>query len=75
MIGGINTPVEVMMTWPPPDLVNPVTRPATIMFLSCTLAPISIGLSFVRLWVRVRQQKNAGWDDWLMAIATVSGLS
>ena len=71
MIGGINTPLAVVLTWPTPDPVNPVTRPATILVLTCILGPISIGLSLARLWVRVHHQKNADWDDWLMGVATV----
>lgn len=72
MPGGIHPPLRVILSWPKPNYVNPVTRPNTVLFVACIYGPLTILLLFARLWVRVRMQRSAGWDDWLMIAALVS---
>jgi hypothetical protein len=71
MPGGLYAPPEVMLTWPTPNLVNPEMRPNTLLYLGCVLGPVTVIMLCVRLWVRIRLQRNPGWDDWLMVAATV----
>jgi hypothetical protein len=74
MPGGLNPPPEVLLSWPAPNFINPERHPDTLLYISCIWGPITIIMLFVRMWVRLIQQRNAGWDDWLMVAATVSGL-
>lgn len=72
MPGGLHAPIEVLLSFPAPNFVNPETRPNTVLFIACIGGPITVLLLFVRLWVRIFHQRNPGWDDWLMLVATVS---
>ena len=71
MPGGIHPPLEVKLSWPKPNFENPTLRPDTVLWLSCILGPVTVGLLLVRLWVRIFHQRSPGWDDWLMLAATV----
>jgi hypothetical protein len=71
MPGGIQFPLEEFLKWPAGNYDNPITRPKHILILSCVLGPISVAVLFARLWVRMRMQRNAGLDDWLMLAALV----
>jgi hypothetical protein len=71
MPGGLHPPLEVMLSWPTPNYINPVTQPKAIPILACVLGPLAVCLLFTRLWVRIRMQRNAGADDWLMVVALV----
>jgi hypothetical protein len=72
MPGGIQIPLVQWLIWPAPNYKNPDTKPSYVLITSCILGPISIAILFARLWVRVRLQRNAGLDDWLMLAALVS---
>ena len=72
MPGGINVPLNVIASWPAPNYKDPVTQPKYVLIFSFVIGPISIVLLCARLWVRIRMQHNAGWDDWLMLAAAVS---
>jgi hypothetical protein len=72
MPGGIQPPLDVLLNWPIPNYVDPPTKPSYVLIVACVLGPISIALLFARLWVRVRLQRNAGLDDWLMLASLVS---
>ena len=71
MPGGIHPPLDVILSWPKPNNINPETRPDTVVILACILGPITVALLFIRLWVRIVQQRSPGLDDWLMLTATV----
>jgi hypothetical protein len=66
MPGGLHPTIEIFLTWPRPNYIDPVTKPKYVLVLSCILGPISLALLLVRFWVRLRIQQNPGWDDWLM---------
>lgn len=72
MPGGIHPPLDVKLSWPKPNYVDPVLRPNSIMLLACIMGPITVVMTLVRMWVRVFHQRCAGWDDWLMFAALVS---
>ena len=74
MPGGLNPPLEVILSWPAPNFVNPETKGNTLVLIACIWGPLTIVLLFVRLWVRIFHQRNPGWDDWLMLAAIVSQL-
>lgn len=57
--------------WPEPNYIDPVTHPKVATILSCTFGVIAICLVAARLWVRIKIQRNSGWDDWLMSMAIV----
>ncbi|KAF2133773.1 hypothetical protein P153DRAFT_306312 [Dothidotthia symphoricarpi CBS 119687] len=69
MPGGIHPSLDVILSWPTPNYVDPVRRPNTILLLTCILGPITIGTTLARLWVRIFHQRNPNWDDWLMLAA------
>jgi hypothetical protein len=72
MPGGIHPPIDVLMSWPTGNYIDPVTRPKTVLIVACIFGPITVALLLARLWVRIHIQHNAGVDDWLMVIAVVS---
>jgi hypothetical protein len=72
MPGGIHPPLDVTLSWPKPNYVDPVLRPNTVVLLACIMGPITVVMTLVRMWVRVFHQRCAGWDDWLMFAALVS---
>ncbi|KAH7085478.1 hypothetical protein BKA63DRAFT_18643 [Paraphoma chrysanthemicola] len=66
MVGGREIPLEVLLSWPKPNYIDPITKPKYVLVFSCILGPISIAMLLARLWVRLRIQRSVGWDDWLM---------
>ncbi|KAF2828246.1 hypothetical protein CC86DRAFT_288791 [Ophiobolus disseminans] len=72
MPGGIHPPLRQLLTWPTPNYIDPPTQPKYVLIFACVMGPISIALVFARLWVRVRMQRNAGLDDWLVLASLVS---
>ncbi|KAH7371592.1 hypothetical protein BKA66DRAFT_423792 [Pyrenochaeta sp. MPI-SDFR-AT-0127] len=71
MPGGINPPLVQWSKWPNPNYINPTTKPKHILFAACFFGPLSLLVLSARLWVRIRIQRNAGWDDWLMLASWV----
>lgn len=71
MPGGIHPPLEVILSWPRPNYIDPIKRPKTVLVVACVFGPLTIALLLARLWVRIRIQRNAGVDDWLMVAAIV----
>jgi hypothetical protein len=72
MPGGPHPPLEVVASWPAPNLVNPEGRGMVTTVLAAIFTPITIFVVFARLWVRFRLQRNAGVDDWLMIASLVN---
>jgi hypothetical protein len=75
MPGGLHPPLEQWLQWPAPNYVNPPTKPPYVLAFACILGPVSLAAFSARLWVRVRIQKNPGWDDILMLAAWVRALA
>jgi hypothetical protein len=71
MPGGIHPPLSQWLLWPAPNYVDPITKPKYVLFFACLFGPLSVLFLAARLWVRVRVQKSAGWDDWLMLASFV----
>ena len=71
MPGGIHAPIDVVLSWPAANTINPETRPNTIFILAYVFGPITIIMLLARLWVRIFHQRNVGWDDWLILAGIV----
>jgi hypothetical protein len=71
MHGDFVPPLEQWTKWPIPNYDNPPTQSKYVLTLSCILGPITVSMLLGRLWVRVRMQRNAGLDDWLMLASLV----
>ncbi|ORY11708.1 hypothetical protein BCR34DRAFT_513451 [Clohesyomyces aquaticus] len=69
MPGGIHPPLEVVLSWPAPNYINPETRGKGVLIVACIFGPLSTALLLARLWARIRIQRNTGLDDWLMVLA------
>lgn len=72
MPGGISPSIDVLLSWPQPNFINPERKPNTITVLSCIFGPLTVVLFAIRLWVRVVHQRKPGWDDWVMLAAMVN---
>ncbi|KAF2492281.1 hypothetical protein BU16DRAFT_467793 [Lophium mytilinum] len=72
MPGGIHTPLSVLLAWPKPNFVDPVTRNWTIPAILIVALSITTLVLGARFWARFVIQKNAGLDDWLIIAALVS---
>jgi hypothetical protein len=64
-------PIEVVLTWPTPNYKDPVTRNKAVLITSCVLGAFMLFVVGARVWARAIIQRNAGFDDWLMAAAMV----
>ncbi|KAF2871683.1 hypothetical protein BDV95DRAFT_457021, partial [Massariosphaeria phaeospora] len=64
-------PLDTILSWPTPNYVDPETKSKAVLIIACVFGPLTLGLFIGRLWVRLKIQKNAGWDDWLMIVAMV----
>ncbi|KAK1975816.1 integral membrane protein, partial [Colletotrichum cereale] len=65
-------PAKVMLTWPPPNHVDPVERGPELMIVELTSLSIAILCLCLRLYVRFFIIRRIWWDDWLMIAATMS---
>ncbi|KAJ4367472.1 hypothetical protein N0V83_007055 [Neocucurbitaria cava] len=64
-------PAEVLITWPKPNYVDPVTRGPALMIVELTLLPLAMIVVFLRMWVRVRWLHKSWYDDYLMVAAMI----
>ena len=64
-----------ILSWPPPNYVNPETRVNLILGVEIPLAVTMTAFIAGRVVVAVKRLKKAlGIDDWIMLVAWVSGL-
>lgn len=75
MPGGLHAPIEQWLAWPGPNYIDPPTKPKYVLVVACIFGPICLPTFLARLWVRLRIQKNPGWDDFLMLLAWVGALT
>ncbi|KAF2704640.1 hypothetical protein K504DRAFT_461392 [Pleomassaria siparia CBS 279.74] len=64
-------PPEVLMTFPKPNYVDPVTRGPALIIVELTLLPIALICVALRLWIRIGWLHKSWWDDWLMVVAMI----
>jgi hypothetical protein len=72
MAGGIHPPVDVILSWPTPNYVNPHTRGWELVIICIVLYALALFAVIARLWARFMIQRNAGADDALILAAMVS---
>ncbi|KAL3481373.1 hypothetical protein BJX99DRAFT_253677 [Aspergillus californicus] len=63
-------PPEVIASWPEPNYINPSYQGHQLLVVGIILLITSSTILGLRLWVRLRMKRSAGWDDWIM-VATL----
>lgn len=69
---GLRPPLDVILSWPKPNYVNPETRGNGVLVGTIVLGIITYLVVGGRIWARLFVQRNAGLDDWLVIAAMVS---
>lgn len=64
-------PPEVLMSWPLPNYVNPVTRGSAVLIVNIVTITIAFLVTCLRLYTRFRITCTPGLDDILIVIALV----
>ncbi|EAS32618.3 uncharacterized protein CIMG_03642 [Coccidioides immitis RS] len=59
-------PPQVFDSWPEPNYVDPEHKGPELIIVSLIFTSISFVIVGLRMFVRLRIKKPAGWDDWLM---------
>jgi Na+/phosphate symporter len=71
MPGGSHPPLSVILSWPTPNYVDPVTRGWGDVILCVVLYALALFTVVARLWARLIIKHNAGLDDVMIVIAMV----
>ncbi|KAL4807780.1 hypothetical protein BDV18DRAFT_107973 [Aspergillus unguis] len=61
-------PLEVILSWPTPNYVNPQTRNHAVLITSIVLLILSVIITALRLYTRLRITCTAGFDDILIVL-------
>ncbi|EEQ34352.1 conserved hypothetical protein [Microsporum canis CBS 113480] len=61
---------EIVASWPKPNYVDPEYQGPQLVIVTLTFCSLSYIVVVLRMYVRLRIKKNAGWDDWLI-VATL----
>lgn len=64
-------PPEVLMSWPLPNYVNPVTRGGAVLIVNIVTIIVAFLVTCLRLFTRFRITCTPGLDDILIVIALV----
>lgn len=64
-------PPEVLMSWPLPNYVNPVTRGGAVLIVNIVTITVAFLVTCLRLVTRFRITCTPGLDDFLIVIALV----
>ncbi|PSN58951.1 hypothetical protein BS50DRAFT_444984, partial [Corynespora cassiicola Philippines] len=64
-------PNEVILSWPTPNYINPVTRGHALVYVNSVLIAIAIVVSILRLYTRLVIKRWFGADDAFMIIALI----
>ncbi|KAF2477633.1 uncharacterized protein BDR25DRAFT_274930 [Lindgomyces ingoldianus] len=62
-------PLSVLLSWPKPNYVDPVTRGPGLIIVELCILPFALLCVGLRLWVRIGWLHKSWWDDWLMVVA------
>ncbi|KAH8696377.1 hypothetical protein BGW36DRAFT_397944 [Talaromyces proteolyticus] len=57
---------EVIVSWSKPNHTNPSYQGPQLLIIGVILIISSSAILSLRLWVRIRMKRCAGWDDWIM---------
>ncbi|KAI9763863.1 MAG: hypothetical protein M1840_009047 [Geoglossum simile] len=64
-------PIDVVLSWPKPNYVNPVRRGPALLIVNGILLPIAMAVVIARLYTRLRVVRSAGLDDLFIGLALV----
>jgi len=67
-------PLDVILSWPAPNYVNPERRGPALLIVNCILLPLALIIVALRLYTRLRIAQSAGLDDLFIAVATACSL-
>ncbi|KAI1341336.1 hypothetical protein F5Y15DRAFT_414450 [Xylariaceae sp. FL0016] len=62
-------PLDVMLSWPDPNYINPENRGPALLIVELTILPLALICLALRLWVRIRMLQRFWYDDVLMIAA------
>lgn len=74
MTGGTHIPLGVKLSWPNPNLDDPVTRGPALIVLSIILPALTLLLVSARLWGRFFITRAPGVDDAFCVLSLVGVL-
>ncbi|KAF2765627.1 hypothetical protein EJ03DRAFT_377627 [Teratosphaeria nubilosa] len=64
-------PLDVILSWPKPNYVDPATRGPASVVVSLIFAVLMLIVVSLRLYCRTRVKKWFGWDDVMIAFALI----
>lgn len=67
----LHPPFALILTWPTPNYVNPVTNGHARAIIIWTLTPLVLAAIVLRYYTRLRVTKSFGIDDILIGVAVV----
>lgn len=70
----LHPPLDVVLTWPKPNYVDPISQGPARIVLSSILAPTMTLVVGLRAYTRLAITKNWGLDDTLILMALVGSL-
>jgi len=65
-------PVEVILSWPPANYINPVTRGPALIVVNAIFLSIATIVIILRVYSRLFVRKWWGWDDVFICLAYLS---
>ena len=67
-------PIDVILSWPRPNYVDPVRRGPALLIVNSILLPIAGVVVMARLYTRLRVVRSAGLDDLFIGLALVPAI-
>ncbi|KAI9776643.1 MAG: hypothetical protein M1839_009449 [Geoglossum umbratile] len=64
-------PIDVILSWPKPNYVNPLRRGPALLIVNGILLPIAVAVVIARLYTRLRVVRSAGLDDLFIGLALI----
>jgi hypothetical protein len=65
-------PLDVILSWPKPNYVDPERRGPALVVVNCILLPLSLTVVGLRLYTRLMIVHSAGLDDLFIGLASVN---
>ena len=69
--GGLHPPLNVIISWPNSNYINPATRDWTGPIILLTAIALSTMVFVMRIWARLVVGRNFGLDDVLISLAMI----
>jgi hypothetical protein len=64
-------PLDVILSWPKPNYVDPIRRGPALVIVNSLLLPVALVVVGLRLYTRLKICRSAGLDDLFIALAVV----